>query len=323
MSKIRLGLTAAVFIAALIASPQGALGETFSGTGGNDELSVTVSGGTYTVSLGGTALGSYTAAQLNNSTFNGAGGQDAITVTVNDDGAQLQLWSHRVTVTLGGQNCVLSLINIKNVKAVGNGTNDVAFMYDTQRNDYFTGGESLSRLSDSTDAGQETYSIEVEDFRYAHGYATAGGFDTAVLTDSNGFDEFLSYYPGTALIYNGNFQSRARYFEKITAVSTGGDDAAYFYDSPGDDIFAFNSHTQTATMGTGETAHRAHDFRWVHAYAAYGGSDQANLTADFDETDPAQWFCKAGEYCKLFGADYYVRLKYVWAAVRKNGLLLP
>jgi len=120
------------------------------------------------------------------------------------------------------------------------------------------------------------FTSTVNGFPYVYAYSTAGGNDTATMTDSAGTDTFYGY-PTNSVLTGPGFYDNVTGFKMVSASSThGGNDVAYLYDSPGNDTFTA-SPTSATFSGTG-FSNTAAGFRYVFAYSSAGGNDSADLT---------------------------------------------
>ena len=179
------------------------------------------------------------------------------------------------------------------------GGDDTARLYDSAGDDIFTAAPTYAKLQNDPATNSTSYVINAHTFRYAHAFATAGGFDKATLTDSSGTDTFEAH-PTYAILSNTTpgqaFYNRANYFEQVFGVSSlGGNDMARLYDSAGNDTLQA-SPTSATLSGTG-FSNQALSFRYVTAYASTGG-DVAHLTGSSGDDK----FYGSGSTARLYDA---------------------
>jgi len=159
------------------------------------------------------------------------------------------------------------------------GGDDSARLYDSAGDDVFTATPIYAKLQNDPTTNNTNYVVNAHTFRYAHAYATSGGFDKATLTDSSGTDT-LEARP-TYSVLSGTtagqaFYNRANYFDQVVAVSGGlGGDFARLYDSAGSEVL--QASPTSATLAGPGFSYQAQNFRYVTAYATTGG-DEAFLT---------------------------------------------
>jgi hypothetical protein len=128
------------------------------------------------------------------------------------------------------------------------------------------------------------FRYEARGFRYMHGYALRGGFDTATLEDTAGNDLVVSEYEqGSNRKYvritnpSQGYLARAKFFREVTVNGgTGGvQDEARLYDSSGNDVF--EGRYDTAQIYSDDFRVTVNRFGYVQAIAVNGGEDAAYL----------------------------------------------
>jgi len=153
------------------------------------------------------------------------------------------------------------------------GGNDVASLYDSAGDDYFTASPNTGSLSGTG------YSLDVHRFYSIEATASSGGYDIAELIDSSGND-FAIAKPTETTLYNNNFSNTAKLFDVVhTYARSGGNDQALLYDSAGDDRY-FNIDDWSKMMGPEQNGVpefflRVKLFDAVYAHADAGGYDRA------------------------------------------------
>ena len=146
----------------------------------------------------------------------------------------------------------------------GGAGRDIASLYDTPGDDVFTvspGAATLGRVS-------------VENCEIIHGYAKAGGDDTALMTGTTGEDWGIGKVTYAKLVGVGSYL-RAKFFETVEMEGGGGDDWGKLYDSVGDDVAILRPGDATLFGPVHSQTLRAFDY--VHTYAKRGGYDTAHL----------------------------------------------
>ena len=217
---------------------------------------------------------------------------------------------HAFRGTLTGQDYGVSVTQTARIVVVGQGGDDVAYLYDSAGDDRFIATPRYGKLYG------DGFSNRAVSFRYVYAYATGGGADIAKLYDSAGDDTFVGT-PTYGKLYGDGFSNRAVSFRYVHAYGrAGGADIAKLYDSAGDDTFV-------GTPGDGKLYgngfyNRAVSFRYVHAYGRAGGADVAKLyDSAGDDT-----FVGTPDDGKLYGNGFYnraVSFRYVHAYGRAGG----
>ena len=168
------------------------------------------------------------------------------------------------------------------------GGNDVALIHDSPGPDVLDAyaDRAVMTYGDGT-------TVQADDFRWRHAYASSDAVDTANLYDTaaDGLTSYETTFDARVLADGRHssrmfpagyaFFNRVLCFEVTRAVcKPGGSDVAMIYDSPGPDAFEGYADRGMMTYEDG-TVVEAHDFRYLHAVARYGGSDTATL---YDQT---------------------------------------
>jgi len=196
--------------------------------------------------------------------------------------------------TLYGSGFYLQAKYFDEVRAIATdgGTNTANF-FDSPGNDLLEA--RLAETKIITPKG-DNYAVN---FLVANAYGYKGGTDTAHIYDSPGNDTF-KFYGNTNPMYGrltGKIAGGALYDRMVKAFDvihtyseSGGNDAAYLYDSAGDDTFT-GSPGESLFSGSGFSV-RAVNFGNVYAYGNTGGNDTATLndTAGSDHLEAgANW----------------------------------
>ncbi len=137
------------------------------------------------------------------------------------------------SATMTGEGWRVSVYNVTCYEAFGGGGSDTASLYDSTGNDQY---ESRPGLTTMTGPG---FDMTVHDFETCHGYAKAGGVDTAVLYSPGGASKFKSdAEAGYAKLYGPASFTRAKFFEVVEAYNSGDLGVARMFDSSGNDRFS-------------------------------------------------------------------------------------
>jgi len=229
----------------------------------------------------------------------------------------LRATSHHATFT--GPGLDIAVEGYESLEAhPGAGGTDVAFLYDSKEDDHFYTDGTQAVLT----GPDENYRLAAVGFPYAHGYASRG-YDTAEMHGAPGDDTFVFHkHKATMIGAEGAFYTRSKHFEHVTAVSDPWEstvgDAAYLHDAESDDVFTAAPDESTMELGVGHdgsertaaTTVIAQNFRYVHGYARYGGTDVARLK----DSPGGDVLVAKPEWAKLsndegLGNDYLVRAK--------------
>ena len=246
--------------------------------------------------------------------FDGAGGVDTFTFHGAATAEWAKLWSDHGR--FNGTDYTVTTDNIEFTTADGGGGSDVAQLYDS------AGADALVAYSDR---GTMTYenggAVQVDHFRYVHAYASGDGrIDTALLHDTTAdlgtsHATWLIGEEGASKMYDTGrgFFNRAKGFDRVVALATGGDDVAQLYDSAGANALVAHSDRAMMTYEDGGAVEADH-FRYVHAYASDDGRiDTALLhdtTADLG-TSHATWLIGEVGASKMYdtGRGFFNRAK--------------
>src|SRR5262249_43406828 len=155
----------------------------------------------------------------------------------------------------------------------GGSGHDTAYVYDSNSGDTLTAQPRFVAL----DEPQPPFNFQLRRLtatNFATIRALASGTITANLVDSAGADVFVAA-PTYSYLASDDFLLFVSGFARVSAVSSGGGDVAYFLESPGDDLFR-GPPTSAYLAGT-NFFNVANAFRTVVAYSGAGGSDLADL----------------------------------------------
>ncbi len=155
-------------------------------------------------------------------TVQGGGGDDR--AVLYDSAAQDILRASPTETTFSSSGLFdYEILGVGSLQAFSTGGNDVAFLYDSPGNDLLVVDDTYGSLTGGT------FSLTANDFRYVHGYSTAGGTDTAELYGTAGTDTVVTRLTDVKLLGAGHF-GRAWYFDQVIANGGGGDDVAVVYE---------------------------------------------------------------------------------------------
>ncbi len=146
---------------------------------------------------------------------------------------------------------------------------DVASFYDSDGDDEFVGKQFETVLSGNG------FTFRAENYQYTHGYAKAGGNDSAELYDTARNDRFKAS-PTYARMFKGAFQRRVKFFETVVAYATGGFDDARLFDSMDTDQFIGTPTESRIHSNTAGYDIRVMAFDRVIARSS-GGADMATF----------------------------------------------
>ena len=145
---------------------------------------------------------------------------------------------------------------------------DQASFYDSSGNDIFESSDYRSYMSGT---GWFNYAAE---FDAVEAFSTAGGQDIAYLWGTAAAETFISQPHRSELQYQTH-TSGVEGFAFAHAYGNGGLDAAYFFDSPGDDVL-YGKLGQAYLTGSG-FLNSADGFSRYQATSSQGGLDRAVL----------------------------------------------
>lgn len=269
---------------------------------------------TFTPAVGATPLvasmvgGGYTTNLRNvRSVVVNSSGQAGDTVRLNDNPNQAETFTATPEyATLAGSGFSVRANAFHRVEATSSGGSDMARIFDSAGDDTITAdGNSLS-LS-GTLAGTP-FSLVATGFARRHLLATAGGNDHAVLQGTAASGETVSLYPGHAILIGPGYMTRVDGAAVIEAYSGGGNDTAFFYDSPGDDQFVGEPGQATLANTQVPFQNTAYGFRNVVALAIRGGNDTAVLKDNPSASD--SFTSQHGVYAELTDrATYRTRVE--------------
>jgi len=203
--------------------------------------------------------------------------------------------SYSVMVAAGRYGRAVQFEQVYAYADPGDGFGDDARLFDSAGNDTYEGRSTSGKISYN---GSVNHFVKVTGFRYVTAYATAGGNDQAMLYGMVGtFDKlWASLDTRYALRYNNLYYHRADQFETVVAFGDPGEaDAAYVFDSTGDDLLTANGLTNPwkATVASVDQVIETWDFRYVRADSSAGGTDSRDVQhrdlLDFVLYDTGAW----------------------------------
>jgi subtilisin family serine protease len=237
------------------------------GTEKADQFSVDLRNG-LSIEIDGVAY-QFEAGAIKSVVIDGALNNDSLNLTGSAQAEKIEM--HPGLVTLSNSTIDLEARDVENVKFIGGGGPDRAYLYDAATDDRLNVWPNKSEL---TGVG---YAFNVEQIERVFVHAVLGGDDQAFVFDSVG-DDTLSVRPQFTSISGDGFFNYISGFERVFAYANGGGtDTALLYDSAGDDLFGSNGET-TSIVGAGFSTF-ARGFEKVEAYANAGGLDRANIYA--------------------------------------------
>ncbi len=173
-------------------------------------------------------------------------------------------------VTLSGQRFSLTMNNFQVVNVKGGGGYDRATLNDSASNDIFQGSPTSVTLRRADNAFQ----YQLTGFAAVTVNATAGGIDTANLTDSTGIDNLIVKANSTILSGAG-YSIRVNGFEKVNVTSVGGKDRVSVFDGPGNDTFSASG--KVATMAYPSTRVQLTNFASASLFSTAGGVNKRKV----------------------------------------------
>lgn len=290
----------------------------YDGRGGADEIVLRDTPDddvfTLTPAIGSTPLlasmtgGGYTTSLRNvRSVVVYSSGQAGDTLRLNDNPHQAETFTATPdAATFLGASFSARAYGFHRVEATSTGGGDVARIFDSAGNDTITA--SGNRLTLSGALAGTPFSLTASGFARLQALAIAGGNDQAVLQGTAASGETVSLYPGYGILSGPGYSNRVDGAQVIAAYSGGGNDTAFFYDSPGDDQFV--AEPGQATMSNSQTPFQntAYGFRNVVALAIRGGNDSAVLKDNPAAAD--SFTSRHGLYAELTdGTTYRTRVE--------------
>ena len=175
---------------------------------------------------------------------------------------------------------------------------DAVYMYDSPGDDTFRSEPFHGEMFGPT------FEHETFGFMFNYGYATTrdGGFDVAVMEDSDGNDKFKLDWPKEGQffgkMYRGTYYNRAKMFEDISAQFSDGPgaDTVRLFDSTGDDQFTGQKDTSQMT-GPGFNVTVA-GYESLIAYASAGNDVASFFDSELDDNIRAR-----SHKTVMFGTD--------------------
>jgi len=229
-------------------------------------------------------------------------GQGGDTVRLNDNPNQAETFTATPdTVTLLGPSFSARAYGFHRVEATSTGGGDVARMFDSAGDDTITA--TGNRLTIAGTLAGTPFSLAAAGFSRVHALALGGGSDHAVLQGTSASGETVSLYPGYGILIGPGYTTRVDGASVIEAYSGGGNDTAFFYDSPGDDQFVAEPALATMSNAQVPFQNTAYGFRNVVALAVGGGNDSAVLKDNAAAAD--SFTSRHGTYAELTDRTTY------------------
>ncbi len=229
-------------------------------------------------------------------------GQAGDTLRLSDNPNQAETFTATPeSATFLGAGWSLRGNNFHRVEAVSSGGSDVARIFDSAGNETITAtGRTLSVTGT---VGGTAFALSATGFARSHVLAIGGGTDRAVLQGTSASGETVSLYPGFAILTGPGYTTRVDQAQVIEADSGGGNDTAFFYDSPGDDQFTAEPGRATLANAQVPFQNTAYGFRTVVALATRGGNDTATLLDNPAASD--NFVSRHGTFAELTDGSTY------------------
>ncbi len=263
------------------------------GTGDNDVFSFEA-GETLAISINGLSY-SYSWEEAESVVFRGGEGNDQaiLTGSATDDVARL-FPGHG---SLSGQGYTVTLEDMEAIQVAGNGGSDTVQLYDSPGDDTFVADGNVGTLSGLG------FANSVAEFGSILAYATYGGDDSAELTGTEGYDEFIGK-PTVSKVVSADQYLRTKYFDHVTVLGNGGDDFARIYGNEGAEHFVGGPNFGEMV---GEGFHyRVEGYLSVHGYSRGKTGDTAVLSdSPGDDT-----LVTSPVFAKIYGDGFLTRAKF-------------
>ena len=244
------------------------------GTSGNDTLDV-VRGNVLTVTLNSQLV--YQGTDVHTVTFDGLAGYDRVNVTGSADYEELLIQPN--DLSFDGTNFSLTATRIERAVVESGGGDDRVEIQDSAGDDTVSGSPT-----DISFTGNG-FSHRADNFSEAQVYARAGGYDTIELRDSQGKDKAKIESDDIVKLFNySSYYIRAKFFEEVSIISTGGSDLLRAWDTPADDTvkasyneIVINTGSNLANPGVERQKATVTGFENVTVYATTGGYDTLTM----------------------------------------------
>ncbi len=250
----------------------------FDGLGGEDTVILTGSAGDETLELwanAGVLIGESWAvnfAAVESVEADGGGGNDTANLYDSPGDDMLVTAPRYARLTGDGFSVKATSFNSINAFATAGG-HDTARIYDSPGDDILRATPTETALY--RDGAGDGVSNLVRYFEEVHAFAPAGGYDIAMLFDSENDDTFYAS-PVEGGMQGDGYVNRVRQFEEIRGdASLGGHDVAELFDSEEDDVF--RGSLGEAVLSGATYCNQAKFFDSVEADASGGGEDRAWL----------------------------------------------
>ncbi len=214
-----------------LVSPAGTNVEVF-GTDGSDTFDFAISE-TYDVSVNGVEYG-FDRGQTDLIQFSDGGGADSLTITGTDAFELAKLIPGGVDYWVYGDNMYVRAADVEVITVNSGGGDDIVEMFDSDGDDTLTATPTQMVLT-GTPIGGSAFSATANGFRYAHGYAKAGGNDAAEFVGSDQ-SERVKVYPTFVKLIGNDYYNRAKFFETATVQMFDGNDTGRVVAADGVDV---------------------------------------------------------------------------------------
>lgn len=263
------------------------------GTSDDDVFSFEA-GETLAISINGLSY-SYSWEEAESVAFLGGEGNDQANLTgsATDDVATLFPGHGR----LSGQGYTVTLEETEAIEVAGAGGSDTVKLYDSPGDDTLVVDGDVGTLSGAGFANSAT------EFGSILAYATYGGDDSAELTGTEDYDEFIGK-PTVSKVVSADQYLRTKYFDHVTVLGNGGDDFARIYGDEGVEHFVGGPNVGEMV---GEGFHyRVEGYLSVHGYSRGKTGDTAVLSdSPGDDT-----LVTSPMFAKIYGEGFLTRAKF-------------
>ncbi len=124
--------------------------------------------------------------------------------------------------------------DVSNFSFHSSGGDDTIELVDSTGDDTLVATPSQMILR-GTPVGRNPYEVTADNFRYAHGYAKAGGNDTAEMVGSSRSEQ-LKVYADLVKLMGRDYYNRAKFFETVSVEMNAGNDSGSIIPSTGVDV---------------------------------------------------------------------------------------
>ncbi len=205
----------------------------------------------------------------------GLGGNDVAEFTDSVGNDQITLEQNRTVMIGNGFHNTATDFATVHARATRGG-NDQATFFDSAGDDIY-----IVRPDDSISMTGQGYQHRVWGFDGSTAYATNGGRDHSFLYDTDGDDVFIARPTSSSItgrIDGQSYQHTTHHFEVMTGNAVNdGFDAAFAYDSAGDDQLTIRPDYAEVRGANGDFTHRMLNFQTVLAHGNAGGNDTATF----------------------------------------------